>query len=114
MNRGVETILYPVKDINRAKKMFSRLLNVEPEVDQPYYVGYQLGNQQIGLVPNGHSQGNEGPTVYYTVSDIQQSKQLLLEAGGKIIQDIRDMGGGKLVATVCEPEGNIIGLIQMP
>lgn len=114
MNEGIETILYPVKDIGRAKKMFSKLLEIEPHVDEPYYVGFQVGNQEIGLVPNGQSQGMNGTTAYYHVSDIRKSQQILLDAGGKVLAEIRDVGGGKLVASIQGPEGNVIGLIQMP
>ncbi len=114
MNEGIETILYPVKDTARAKKMFSELLEIEPHVDEPYYVGFQVGNQEIGLVPNGHSQGMAGPIAYYHVSDIRKSQQILLDSGGKVLSEIRDVGGGKLVASIEGPEGNVIGLIQMP
>jgi predicted enzyme related to lactoylglutathione lyase len=114
MNQGIGTIIYPVKDITRSKKLFTRLLEVEPIMDEPYYVGYKVGNQDIGLDPNGFSQGITGPIGYYTVSDIKKSLQILLDAGTKVLQDVRDVGGGKLIASVKDPEGNLIGLIQMP
>jgi predicted enzyme related to lactoylglutathione lyase len=114
MNQGIGTIIYPVKDITRSKKLFTRLLEVEPIMDEPYYVGYKVGNQDIGLDPNGYSQGITGPIGYYHVSDIKKSLQILLDAGAKVLQDVRDVGGGKLVASVKDPESNLIGLIQMP
>jgi predicted enzyme related to lactoylglutathione lyase len=114
MNQGIGTIIYPVKDITRSKKLFTRLLEVEPIMDEPYYVGYKVGNQDIGLDPNGYSQGITGPIGYYHVSDIKKSLQILLDAGAKVLQDVRDVGGGKLVASVKDPESNFIGLIQMP
>jgi predicted enzyme related to lactoylglutathione lyase len=114
MNQGVGTIIYPVKDINRAKKLFSQLLEVEPLMDEPYYVGYRVGNQDIGLDPNGFNQGMTGTISYYHVSDIRKSLQDLLDGGALTLQDIRDVGGGKLIATIIDPEGNLIGLIQIP
>jgi predicted enzyme related to lactoylglutathione lyase len=114
MNHGIETILYPVKDLATAKKLFTRLLEIQPHVDQPYYVGYMLGNQEIGLVPNGFEQGMAGPVSYYTVSDIRKSLQALLDEGAQKAEDVRDVGGGKLVAVLKDPDGNSIGLIQMP
>jgi predicted enzyme related to lactoylglutathione lyase len=114
MNQGIGTIIYPVKDITRSKKLFTRLLKVEPIMDEPYYVGYKVGNQDIGLDPNGYSQGITGPIGYYHVSDIKKSLQILLDAGAKVLQDVRDVGGGKLIASVKDLEGNLIGLIQMP
>jgi predicted enzyme related to lactoylglutathione lyase len=113
MNQGIWTIIYPVKDINRAKKLFSQLLEVEPLMDEPYYVGYRVGNQDIGLDPNGFNQGMTGAISYYHVSDIRKSLQNLLDGGAQKLQDIRNVGGGKLIASVKDPEGNLIGLIQM-
>lgn len=114
MNHGIETIIYPVKDITRAKKMFSRLLDIETYVDEFYYVGYRIGNMEIGLDPNGNKQGTTGPIGYYRVDDIRKSLQLLTDAGATIFQDVKDVGGGKLIASAKGPEGNVIGLIQMP
>ena len=109
MNKGVKTIVYPVKDMVRAKTLFRTLLGVEPYADQPYYVGFKVGDQDIGLDPNGH---NAGMTAYYHVDDIKQSMQSLLEAGSQILQEIKDVGGGRLIASVRDADGNIIGLIQ--
>jgi predicted enzyme related to lactoylglutathione lyase len=114
MNQGIGTVIYPVKDLARAKKLFSKLLGVEPIMDEPYYVGYQVGNQDIGLDPNGFNQGMTGPVSYYHVSDIKGTLQALQAVGAKVIQEVIDVGGGKLIASVKDTEGNSIGLIQLP
>jgi len=103
MNQGIKTVIYPVKDIARAKSLFSQLLGVEPYADQPYYVGFRVGDQDIGLDPNGHKAGT---TAYHHVDDIKKGLQLLLDAGA--------LGGGKLIAIVKDADGNIIGLLQSP
>jgi len=51
---------------------------------------------------------------YYHVDDIKKSLQLLLENGAQAQQDVKDVGGGKLIATVKDADGNMIGLIQLP
>ncbi len=109
MNQGVRTIVYPVKDLARAKTRFRTLLGVEPYADSPYYVGFKVGDQDIGLDPNGHK---EGMTAYYHVDDIKQSLQSLLDAGSKTVQEIKDVGGGRLIASVRDADGNIVGLVQ--
>lgn len=114
MNKGVRTILYPVKGIEQAKKLYSTLLGVEPFVDQPYYVAYMVGDQQIGLVLNGHAQGMTAPLGYYHVDDIKGALQSLVDAGVQVQQDVKDVGGGKLTASVKDADGNLIGLIQEP
>ena len=109
MNQGIRTIIYPVEDTARAKTRFRTLLGVEPYSDQPYYVGFKVGDQDIGLVPNG---SNAGMTAFYHVSDIKQSLQSLLDDGSQILQEVKDVGGGRLIASVRDADGNIIGLIQ--
>ena len=112
--QGIQTIIYPVKDIAQAKALFSTLLGVEPYMDEAYYVGFRVGDQDIGLDPNGHKQGLTGPLGYFHVSDIKNRLQSLLDAGAQVHQDVKDVGGGKLIASVKDADGNIIGLIQMP
>ncbi len=111
MNQGVQTVIYPVKDLAKAKAQFRELLGVEPYADAPYYVGFKVGSQDIGLDPHGHQ---AGATAYYHVSDIQGSLQKLLDAGAQSVQETRDVGGGRLIASVKDANGNIIGLIQDP
>ena len=70
MNQGIRVFIYPVKDIAQAKTLYSKLLGVEPHQDEPYYVGFMVGDQEIGLDPNGHNQGMTGPVGYWEVNDI--------------------------------------------
>jgi predicted enzyme related to lactoylglutathione lyase len=109
MNKGVKTILYPVKDVNESKNVFRKLLGVEPYADQPYYVGFKIEDQDIGLIPN-NAEG--GVTAFFHIDDIKSSLQILLDAGAQIIQDVKNVGGERLIATVKDKDGNIIGLIQ--
>ena len=109
MNNGIKTIIYPVKDVTQAKTLFRKLLGVEPYADQPYYVGFKIGDQDIGLIPNGQ---NAGMTAFYHVDDIKANLQILLDAGAEIIQDIKNVGGGRLIASAKDKDGNIIGLIE--
>jgi len=110
---GVQTILYPVRDLAKAKELFTRLAGAEPVADSPYYVGYQIGDQQIGLVPGGHdSQNMTGTTAFWHVDDIKAAVQTVLDAGGATQQEAHDVGGGRLVAAVTDAEGNVIGFIQ--
>ncbi len=114
MNQGIRTVIYPVTDLAQAKTLYRTLLGVEPYGDEPYYVGFRVGDQEIGLDPHGHNQGMTGPVGYFHVSDIQQSLQALLDAGAHTQQAVTDVGGGKLIASVKDADGNIIGLLQFP
>jgi predicted enzyme related to lactoylglutathione lyase len=114
MNQGIQTIIYPVKDIAQAKALYSQLLGVEPYMDEAYYVGFNVGGQNIGLDPHGYNKGMTGPVSYYHVDDIAQSLQRLLDGGAQLQQEVKDVGGGKLTASVKDADGNIIGLLQQP
>ena len=57
MNQGTRTVINPVKDIAQAKSLFSKLLGMEPYAEGAHYVGFKVGDQEIGLDPNGHKQG---------------------------------------------------------
>ena len=109
MNKGIKTIIYPVKDVMQTKTVFHKLLGVEPYSDEPYYVGFKVGDQNIGLVPNGQS---AGMTAFYHVDDIKNSLQILVDGGAEIIQDIKNVGGGRLIASAKDKDSNIIGLVQ--
>ncbi|MFE1287329.1 VOC family protein [Streptomyces sp. NPDC058751] len=114
MTAGVKTVIYPVKDIEKAKALFTQLLGVEPYVDEPYYVGFKDAGQDVGLDPNGHAKGLTGPVPFWHVDDIKTTLAALLAAGAETLQDLQDVGDGRLVASVKDAEGNMYGLIQDP
>jgi hypothetical protein len=78
MGQGISTFIFPVKDLTGAKELYSKLLGIAPYVDEPYYVGFRAGDEEIGLDPNGRNQGMTGPIAYWDVSDIEDSLQTLL------------------------------------
>jgi len=108
------TVLYPVKDLDKAKALFSALFGADPHADSPYYVGFSVDGAEIGLVPSGHDQGMTGPVPFYDVDDINTTIATLQAAGGKTVQEPTDVGAGLLVAKVGDPDGNDIGLRQLP
>lgn len=110
--KDIKLIVYPVRDITAAKQLFSKYLGVDPYVDGPYYVGFKTGDLEIGLDPNGHSNGVNSAIVYSDVGDVKESLKTLTDAGATIFQNVRDVGGGLLVASVKDGDGNILGLRQ--
>lgn len=109
MNQGISLIVYPVKDVEQAKKLYNTFLGVEPYVDGAYYVGYKVGDHEVGLDPNAST---SGPIAYIDVDDIHKSLQALLDAGAQTEQDVTDVGYGLLIAKVKDADGNTIGLRQ--
>jgi hypothetical protein len=70
--QGIKLLIYPVKDVAQARSLYSTLLGVEPYVDEAHYVGYRVGDQEIGLDPNGHKAGLTGPVGHWNVNDIKK------------------------------------------
>jgi predicted enzyme related to lactoylglutathione lyase len=103
-------VIYPVNDLARAKALYGALLGVEPDMHEAYYVGFSVGGQHIGLDPNGHNSGMTGPVRYWHVDSIHQSIKGL---GAVEHQTIQDVGGSRLVASVTDADGNVIGLIGL-
>ncbi|WP_328498162.1 glyoxalase [Streptomyces sp. NBC_00414] len=113
MSEGLKTITYPVKDLARAKALFGALLGVEPYVDEAYYVGFRApGRPEVGLDPNGHTKGLTGPVPYWHTGDIRATLADLVGAGAEVVQDVQDVGGGMLIASVKDADGNAVGLAQ--
>ncbi|WP_405798387.1 VOC family protein [Streptomyces longwoodensis] len=111
---GVQTIIYPVKDRDRDRELFRALLGVEPYADEPYYVGFKAAGQDVGLDPHGHAKGMTGPVPYWHVTDLRDRLAALLEGGAELLQDAQDVGNGRLIASVKDTDGNLIGLLQDP
>jgi predicted enzyme related to lactoylglutathione lyase len=110
----VSTVIYPVKDLEQAKRLYGALLGVAPYADEPYYVGFRVGDQEVGLDPNGHGKGMTGPVGYVEVDDIRRRLDQLVDAGAEVQQAITDVGEGKLIASVRDADGNVTGLAQSP
>jgi predicted enzyme related to lactoylglutathione lyase len=87
-------------------------VGVQPVMDEAYYVGFHVEGQDIGLDPQGHRNGMTGPVGYWHVDEIKATVQALLDAGAEAQQEVKDVGGGKLTASVRDADGNLIGLIQ--
>jgi predicted enzyme related to lactoylglutathione lyase len=110
--QGIKTVLHPVSDLTSAKAVYTALLGIPPQHDADYYVGYDVEGQHIGLVPGGGPQGMTSPIAYWHVSDIEGKLADVTAAGGAVKDAPRDVGGGRLVASFTDPDGNVLGLVQ--
>jgi predicted enzyme related to lactoylglutathione lyase len=109
---GIKTVLHPVTDLAAAKAVYAALLGEAPTADASYYVGFDVAGQHIGLVPGGGPQGMTSPVAYWHVPDIEAKLAEVTAAGATVKEPARDVGGGRLVATVTDPDGNVLGLLQ--
>jgi predicted enzyme related to lactoylglutathione lyase len=110
--QGIKTVLHPVSDLATAKEVYAALLGVPPQTDESYYVGFEAAGQHIGLVPGGGPQGMTSPVAYWHVPDLDAKLAEVTAAGATVKEPAHDVGGGRLVATVTDPDGNVLGLLQ--
>jgi predicted enzyme related to lactoylglutathione lyase len=110
--QGIKTVLHPVSDLEAAKPVYTALLGMAPQADASYYVGYEAEGQHIGLVPGGGPQGMTSPVAFWHVADIEAKLAEVTAAGATIKEPAHDVGGGRLVATIADPDGNVLGLLQ--
>jgi predicted enzyme related to lactoylglutathione lyase len=113
-NQGIKTVLHPVSDVEKAKPIYTALLGEAPTADAAYYVGYDVAGQHIGLVPGGGPQGMTSQVAYWHVADIDAKLAEVTAAGAVVNDPVRDVGNGRRVATVTDPDGNVLGLLQDP
>src|ERR1700692_1913296 len=104
---NVSLIIYPAADMDKAKRFFRELTGADPYVEGPQYVGYKGGDMEIGLIPNQEKR-EASALAYWTVSDIAASVKALEDAGGTVVQAIKNVGYGLLVASVKDPNGATI------
>ena len=109
---GLRTVIYPAPDLARAKQWWTDLLGVAPYFDQPFYVGFNIGGYELGLLPNADPA--DGGLVYWGVPDVAQAVATATAAGSIEHTPIADVGEGIITATVRTPDGSILGLIFNP
>jgi predicted enzyme related to lactoylglutathione lyase len=109
---GIRTVLHPVSDLAAAKQVYAALLGLQPQTDSSFYVGFEAAGQQIGLVPNSGPQSMTSPVAYWHVPDIEAKLAEVTAAGATVKEPAHDVGGGRLVATVTDLDGNVLGLLQ--
>lgn len=116
MVKGLGTVIYKVTDLNRAKAWYSAAFQQAPYFDQPFYVGFNVAGYELGLDPDqssGHS-GAGGSVAYWRVAAIDAAVRHFVETGAQMVAPVAEVGDGIKVATVADPFGNAIGLIENP
>lgn len=113
MIQGLRTVIYPVTDIADATAWYRRVLERDPYFEQSFYVGFEVGGFELGLIPDGVP-GAAGATAYWGTPDIVAEVHRLLELGAVIDAAVTDVGGGISTASLKDPYGNLFGVIQNP
>jgi len=113
MIQGLRTVTYPVSDMERATAWYAQVFETDPYFQQPYYVGFSVGGFELGLVPDGQP-GSAGATAYWGTPDAAAEVARVLALGATLDTDVTDVGDGIRIATVRDPDGNLIGIVENP
>jgi predicted enzyme related to lactoylglutathione lyase len=110
---GLRTVIYPAPDLQNAKAWYERVLERKPYFDEPFYVGFNVGGFELGLIPDDEV-GTSGPQPLWGVDNADTALARLLELGASVIDPVTDVGGGIRVAAVKDPFGNHFGIVENP
>ena len=109
---GLRTVIYETPDLAQAKAWYSDMFGITPYFDEPFYVGWDVAGYELALDPAGDPA--VGPVTYWGVPAADAALARLLAAGAAPREGVRDVGGGIRVATVLEPGGSVLGVIENP
>ena len=109
MFQGLRTVIYHVNDLAKAIEWYTEVAGKPPYFNQPFYVGFEVGGYELGLLPDG-----DGIATYWGTPDIDAEHARLIALGAKPHDAITDVGEGIRVASVIDPFGNVIGIIENP
>ncbi len=113
---GLRTVIYVNGDLQAARNWYADVLGFSPYFDEPFYVGFNVGGYELGIMPTDemNRQGGGGVLAYWGVADAEAAHARLLEKGATPREPITEVGGGIKVTTVFDPFGNILGVIENP
>jgi predicted enzyme related to lactoylglutathione lyase len=116
MVQGLGTVIYHVPDLDRAKAWYARAFAQQPYFDQPFYVGFNIAGYELGLDPDTtrKASGPGGVVAYWRVANLDRAVAHFVDAGATLVAPAQDVGDGIKVATVADPFGNAVGLIENP
>lgn len=109
MLQGLRTVIYQVGDLAAATTFYTNLVGHAPYFNEPFYVGFNVGGYELGLIPDG-----DGVATYWGTNDIVAEHARLVSLGARSNDAITDVGDGIKTATLIDPFGNIVGIIENP
>jgi len=109
---GLRTVIYPAPDLAGAKAWWNEFLGTPPYFDEPFYVGFNPGGYELGLLPDADPSG--GALTYWGVEDVDEAVAAALQLGAREHTPASDVGDGIITATVTTPSGSVVGFIYNP
>jgi predicted enzyme related to lactoylglutathione lyase len=113
---GLRTAIYAVADLGAAKAWYSSVLDQAPYFDEEFYVGFNVGGFELGLVPEPDAppERDAAGVAFWGVEDAAAAYARLLTLGADDHEPVQDVGGGVKIGAVRDPFGNVLGVVENP
>jgi uncharacterized protein len=113
MSAVVGTVVLGVTDMQAARRLYLALTGAAaPDVSRGDWLAFSAGGLEIGLVPAGDPAGLAGPAVYWHTPDVLGRLAALLDRGWTLDTPVRKLPDGRMVCTLKDASGNVVGLLQ--
>lgn len=115
MFQNLNSVIYPVNDIQKAKDWYGKILNMEPSFDSSFFVTFTIKGNELSLDSRRKNTGstNNNTIAYWSVDDIESVYKRLIDFGAVEYTEINDFYEKDYIsriAAVSDPFGNIIGI----
>ena len=114
--QGLRTAIYAVADLANAKAWYADVLERAPYFDEEFYVGFNVGGFELGLVPepDAPAERDAAGVAFWGVADAEAAFARLLSLGAADHEPVQDVGGGVKIGAVRDPFGNVLGVVENP
>ena len=115
MLQSLRTFTLYAPDLEAATAYYTNIIGKPPYCSESFYVGWDLNGCELGLVPDVPNPvfGNS-TTTYWKVDNVADALAHMLNHGATEQEPITEVGEGMFVASVRDPWGNVLGVIQEP
>ncbi|MFH8252861.1 VOC family protein [Microbacterium sp. B2969] len=118
MLNGFATLNFYADDLQAASAWYADLLGIEPYFQRPGYVEFRVGpyEHEFGIIdarfrPDAGAQPG-GAVLYWQVDDVEATFARLQEKGAVVFQPVTARGEGFVTASVIDPFGNVLGVME--
>lgn len=111
-NAAIDTVIVHAADPSALADFYIRCLGIDPEevVEEAGHVGFDLGDIYLGFDRSDGSHRHPGPVSFWLrVDDLDGTYHRCIEEGGTAVIEPVDRPWGDRLASVKDPEGNVVG-----
>ena len=87
MWHGLRTQGVHALDHQAARAWYARALGQEPYFDEPFYVGFDVGGYELGVLP-----GEPAVVAYWAVDDVEAEVVRLVAMGAEVVSGAQEVG----------------------